>query len=402
MTTVRDVYQAGRIAYQTDGSGTTLATFSYDSQGVPASVQVGANLATAPRYYYVYNGHGDVVALVDASGNTVAAYSYDVFGGVTATESLPNGWSNPYRYDGLNRTRYDTETSLYWMSVRAYDPTSGRFISRDPLNRVPLAWQNQPYVYGANNPATHVDPSGQGIVDPTNPGDVFVPHPRPTNKVFDPCDVYHPPSIQACGVCHKAITCTPPPLPNCLEHPEALPDCTVQPPPPPAPHPRYFPSCGDVLCAAGGDLQGGTLLAGEGYYTSVVAGFGMAAVAALLTMVEHIRDVSLGQGQAFLLSDVGIASGIGGAVGVPFGGIGGAIGAVIAGVVTLAAVSVFFNSVKANVNDIIAQLGNLQVGGNDIVFLAESQSGAIDPTIESTLRVEGVLWGTLTLGVEQY
>jgi hypothetical protein len=30
---------------------------------VLVSVQVGSDPTTAPRYYYVYNGHGDVVAL---------------------------------------------------------------------------------------------------------------------------------------------------------------------------------------------------------------------------------------------------------------------------------------------------------------------------------------------------
>lgn len=50
-TTVKDVYQLGLIAYETDGNGTLLATFTYDSAGVPVSVQVGADPATAPRYY---------------------------------------------------------------------------------------------------------------------------------------------------------------------------------------------------------------------------------------------------------------------------------------------------------------------------------------------------------------
>jgi RHS repeat-associated protein len=49
--------------------------------------------------------------------------------------------------------RYDGETGLYRMSVRAYDPTLGRFISRDPLGRAPLmGWTDQPYAYAGNNP----------------------------------------------------------------------------------------------------------------------------------------------------------------------------------------------------------------------------------------------------------
>jgi RHS repeat-associated protein len=162
-TTVNDLYQLGHLAEQTDGTGTMLARFSYDSQGVPTSVQVGSDPATAPRYYYVYNGHGDVVALTDASGTSVATYGYDAWGVVTVdTAHFANGWRNPYLYDGRDGARYDAETGLYWLSVRAYDPTLGRFLSHDPLNRAPLlGWMGQPYVYTANNPLVNVDPSGQ-------------------------------------------------------------------------------------------------------------------------------------------------------------------------------------------------------------------------------------------------
>lgn len=110
------------------------------------------------------NGQGDVVALVDANGTTVASYSSDAFGQLTsANENFGSGttWTNPYRYDGRDGVRYDGETGLYWMSVRAYDPTLGRFLSRDPLGRVPLFFSDQPYVYGGNNPLINVDPSGQ-------------------------------------------------------------------------------------------------------------------------------------------------------------------------------------------------------------------------------------------------
>jgi hypothetical protein len=65
-----------------------------------------------------------VVNLADASGNLVASYSYDEFGvALSSSESFPGGWSNPYRDDGRDLARYDSETRLDWMSVRAYDPT---------------------------------------------------------------------------------------------------------------------------------------------------------------------------------------------------------------------------------------------------------------------------------------
>ena len=125
---------------------------------------MGSDPNSPLRYYYVYNGHGDVVALVDAQGNAAASYAYDAFGQLTlASENFGSGtsWTNPYRYDGRDGVRYDGETGLYWMSVRAYDPALGRFLSRDPLGRAPLFFADQPYVYAGNNPLINVDPSGQ-------------------------------------------------------------------------------------------------------------------------------------------------------------------------------------------------------------------------------------------------
>ena len=81
---------------------------------------------------------------MDAQGNVAASYAYDAFGQLTAFRENFGGattWTNPYRYDGRDGVRYDGETGLYWMSVRAYDPALGRFLSRDPLGRVRAIWE---------------------------------------------------------------------------------------------------------------------------------------------------------------------------------------------------------------------------------------------------------------------
>jgi RHS repeat-associated protein len=57
--------------------------------------------------------------------------------------------------------RADGETGRSWMRVRAYDPSVGRGISRDPLGRAPLFFADQPYADAGNNPLVNVDPSGQ-------------------------------------------------------------------------------------------------------------------------------------------------------------------------------------------------------------------------------------------------
>jgi len=61
----------------------------------------------------------------------------------------------PDRQDGVC---YDPETDLYWMSARTYDPTLGRFMSRDPLGRALLFFADQPYAYAGNNALVNVDP----------------------------------------------------------------------------------------------------------------------------------------------------------------------------------------------------------------------------------------------------
>ena len=105
---------------------------------------------------------GRLAYLSDASGNVVASYAYDTWGNLTsASESIPNanGWVNPYRFDGRDGVRYDASTGLDWMAVRAYDPSVGRFLSRDPLGRAPLFFADNPYVYAGANPLSNVDPS---------------------------------------------------------------------------------------------------------------------------------------------------------------------------------------------------------------------------------------------------
>lgn len=78
VTAAMDTDQLGDLAEQTDGAGTMRASCAYDS-GVPTSIQVGRDPATAPRDSSVYNGHGDMVALTDASGTAVASYGYDAW-----------------------------------------------------------------------------------------------------------------------------------------------------------------------------------------------------------------------------------------------------------------------------------------------------------------------------------
>jgi RHS repeat-associated protein len=100
--------------------------------------------------YYGYDAHGDVRTLMNASGTVTDTYDYDAFGNLIAsTGTTPN----VYRYQG---EALDTETGLYYLRARYYDPISGRFVSVDPL-----ADQGEhPYSYSSANPVDGHDPTG--------------------------------------------------------------------------------------------------------------------------------------------------------------------------------------------------------------------------------------------------
>jgi RHS repeat-associated protein len=119
------------------------------------------------NYFYLTDGLGSVVKLVDAAGSVVNNYVYDSFGNII---NKTEGVTNPYTYTGRE---YDPESGLYYYRFRYYDASIGRFISLDPI--LELAIQETPellpdllltfqvinqYVYVHNNPINHIDPYG--------------------------------------------------------------------------------------------------------------------------------------------------------------------------------------------------------------------------------------------------
>ncbi|WP_082050365.1 RHS repeat-associated core domain-containing protein [Risungbinella massiliensis] len=84
------------------------------------------------EYYYQFNGRGDVIAITDPVGNVVVTYDYDEWGNITQiTGDQALAGANPFRYVGQYGVFHDSETGLYYMGWRDYDPTTGRFIVAD-------------------------------------------------------------------------------------------------------------------------------------------------------------------------------------------------------------------------------------------------------------------------------
>ncbi|MGI8690439.1 MAG: DNRLRE domain-containing protein [Thermomicrobiales bacterium] len=146
------------ISRETKGGTTTLYTRT------PAGQVVSELLPGGARYYYLSDGLGSVVALVDVNGNVAARYGYDPYG-QTVVKTGSAADSNPFRYTGA----YLDSTGLYKMGARYYDPARGRFTQLDPLG--------SGYIYASDNPVNFTDPSGLRDEDPSEDN-----NPPPSDK----------------------------------------------------------------------------------------------------------------------------------------------------------------------------------------------------------------------------
>lgn len=105
--------------------------------------------------YYTQNAHGDVVNLTDADGEVVKSYTYDAFG---VEKNIDETDANPFRYCG---EYFDAETGTIYLRARYYNPTTGRFISRDSvMGKIDDPLSLNLYTYCHNNPIIGIDPSG--------------------------------------------------------------------------------------------------------------------------------------------------------------------------------------------------------------------------------------------------
>ena len=131
--------------------------FSYDANGQAVSVNYNGT-----EYYYLRNGQNDIVGLMDESGMRVVEYIYDAWGkliSTTGTLATTLGADNPFRYRGYY---YDTETGLYYLTTRYYDPEVCRFISADVyMSTGQGVIGGNMWAYCLNNPVAMVDSNGE-------------------------------------------------------------------------------------------------------------------------------------------------------------------------------------------------------------------------------------------------
>ena len=100
-----------------------------------------------------------MVNLTDSTGEITKSYTYDAFG---VEKNIDDSDTNAFRYC---EEYYDSESGTIYLRARYYDPSTGRFVSRDSYagkNEDPLSLNR--YTYCHNNPTNNVDPNGKFAV----------------------------------------------------------------------------------------------------------------------------------------------------------------------------------------------------------------------------------------------
>lgn len=152
---------AGTYNYVTDPARVPSAVISEQGPDGPLTYQyglslIGLNSASGTQYTGI-DGIGSIANVVSSSGALKVNYAYDPWGRLQ-TPVDPLGTKEKYKWAG---EAFDNATGLYYLRARYYDPTTGRFLSQDPVEGSAASpWDRNRYVYARNNPLRFRDPNG--------------------------------------------------------------------------------------------------------------------------------------------------------------------------------------------------------------------------------------------------
>lgn len=113
--------------------GTDLSGSLQGAGGVGGLLMVEEiNGSNTTAYHFHYDGNGNVTEVTDLNGANVARYRYDAYGNtLIATGSYAA--SNRYRFSTKPLEAEVSGAPLYYYGYRYYDPVTGRWPSRDPI-----------------------------------------------------------------------------------------------------------------------------------------------------------------------------------------------------------------------------------------------------------------------------
>ncbi len=163
-TTNRFIYDGWNLIAILDATNGLVQSFSWgtDASGsmqgaggvgglISMTVHTGTNAGT---YFYCFDGNHNVAVLVNATNGAIAAqYDYASFGELLRATG-PLAFVNPFTFS----TKFcDWETGFLYYGYRYYDPDTGRWLSRDPIEEL---GGNNLYGFLGNESLNRVDTFG--------------------------------------------------------------------------------------------------------------------------------------------------------------------------------------------------------------------------------------------------
>jgi RHS repeat-associated protein len=144
--TTNYLYDGFNPLEEVDNTGSVLAQYT---QGRSEDGEPLSELRSGTTSYYQQDGIESVSSLTSATGVIGSSYAFDSFGQLTAHSGT---LANPFQFTGRE---FDSETGIYFHRARYLDPSTGRFLSEDPIR----SGKNF-YAYVHNDPIKFVDPFG--------------------------------------------------------------------------------------------------------------------------------------------------------------------------------------------------------------------------------------------------
>ncbi len=136
-----------------NGTTTTITTSYVHGPGIDQPLSLTRDGQT---YYYHADGLGSITSVTDSTQAVVNRYAYDTYGAMKRSETVWNDF-------GFAGREYDSETGLYYLRARYYDPETGKFMSKDPIGFA--GGDVNLYRYVGNNPVYWIDPFGLELTD---------------------------------------------------------------------------------------------------------------------------------------------------------------------------------------------------------------------------------------------
>ncbi|MBT2450453.1 RHS repeat protein [Streptomyces sp. ISL-43] len=154
------------LAAEYSSTGAMNADYTYNPLGEIEYGHAQKYPAPAPVYYH-RDLVGSITDLTNPNGTTATEYDYtDTFGTGGPKTGDAEAPSNNFGYTGQYQELIGGEEGAprealgYNLRARSYDPTTGRFTTRDPYTTGQESPAESPYAYVGNAPTSRFDPAG--------------------------------------------------------------------------------------------------------------------------------------------------------------------------------------------------------------------------------------------------